>query len=180
MTVAHALLRAATALVSALASLVFVVARAQPVDNTLKKFLQNYQGTPATENDKTTRYFVAFGDLSGDGTPEVIVYLTGPWCGSGGCTALILARNDASYSIVTKITTTWPPIRVLTSTSHAWHDITVWVRGGGIIPGYEAKLRFDGKTYPGNPSMPPASRMTGKVAGRIVISGSEERTPLYP
>jgi hypothetical protein len=177
---AHALLLAASALVPALASLVFVVAKAQAADNTLKKFLQSYQGTPASESEKTTRYFATSIALNGDGRAETVVYLTGPWCGSGGCTVLILARNDTSYRIVTKITTTWPPIQVLPSTSHGWLDIVVWVRGGGIVEGYEAKLCFEGKTYPSSPSMPPASRLTRKVAGQIVISGSEEGVLLYP
>src|ERR1700726_1621183 len=66
------------------------------------------------DDSKSTRYVVIFRDLNGDGRPEAIVFLTGRrWCGSGGCTALVLRERDADWSIVTKITVVHPPIRVL-------------------------------------------------------------------
>lgn len=163
-----------------------VIARGQPAapnstaENLLRSFLQNYDEVLAGGHDRTTRYFAAFVDLNGDGAPEAVVYLSGGgWCGSGGCTMLILARTDSTFRVVTKITITRPPIRVLTSTSRGWHNIAVWVQGGGIRPGYEAELRFDGKAYPSNPSTPPARRMAERAAGQVVIPSSQEGTPLY-
>ena len=127
------------------------------------------------------RYFDAFVDLNGDGKKEAIVYLMGDgWCGSGGCTMLVLASEATSFKVVTEITISRPPIRVLSSTSHGWHNISVWVAGGGIEPAYEAELRFDGKTYPGNPSVAPARRLNGKVQGKIVIPSMQGGTLLYP
>ena len=147
------------------------------VELSLKKFLQNYDDG----DDKTTRYLSAFVDLDGDGKNEAIVYLMGgPWCGSGGCPTLILVRNGVGWKILKYITITGPPIRVLSSTSHGWHDIGVWVQGGGIQPGYEAVLSFDRKTYPGNPSVSPARRLGRKIGGEIVIPSIEGGTPLYP
>jgi hypothetical protein len=145
----------------------------------LKRFLRDYVGNPGSGDDKTTRYFSAFVDLKDDGTREVVVYLASDgWCGSGGCTTLILAPKDSSYKVITKITITQPPIRVLTSRSNGWHDIGVWVQGGGIQPGYEADLPFDGKSYPRNPSTPPARRLIGKVPGEVVVPVEVEGTPL--
>ena len=43
-------------------------------------------------------------------------------------------------------------------------------QGGGIQPGYEAELRFDGKTYPANPSVPPARPLKGKPEGEMLIA----------
>jgi len=147
------------------------------VELSLKKFLQNYDDG----DDKTTRYLSAFVDLDGDGKNEAIVYLMGDTsCGSGGCNTLVLAREGAAWKVVNNITITRPPIRVLSSTSHGWRDISVWVRGGGILPGYEARLSYNGKSYPGNPSVPPASPLRGKVEGIIVIPSIEGGTPLYP
>jgi hypothetical protein len=149
-------------------------------ENLLRAFLRSYLNTPSSEDDKTTCYSAAFVDLNGDGTPEAVVYVTGRgWCGSGGCTTLILARTGSSFRLVTKVTITRPPIRVLANASSGWRDIGVWVRGGGITPGYEADLRFDGKAYPGNPSTPPARRAPVGAAGQVVISSSQEGTPLY-
>jgi hypothetical protein len=155
---------------------------AQPSkEDSLKRFLQNYLRMPVSSAGETTRYFPAFVDLNGDGIQELIVYVTGErWCGSGGCTTLILAAKDSSYRVVTRVTITRPPIRVLKDASNGWRSIAVWVVGGSSEPGYEAELRFDGRTYPSNPSVPPARRLTGRVAGETVVSSSQDGTPLYP
>ena len=92
---------------------------------------------------------------------------------------IILATEGTDYRLVTRSTVTRLPVRVLASKSHEWHDIGVVVAGGGIQPGYEALLPFDGKSYPVDPSMPPARRLDGKVQGRIVISATAEGKPVY-
>jgi hypothetical protein len=141
----------------------------------LKRFLQTF------DDDRTTRYVGASPDLNGDGIPEAVVYLiSNGWCGSGGCTTLVLAKNGDSWRVITKMTITRPPIRVLKNASNGWRSIAVWVQGGGIQPGYEAELRFDGRTYPTNPSMPPARRLAEKVSGDVVVSSMREGKPLYP
>ncbi|GAC1665228.1 MAG: hypothetical protein NVS9B4_20880 [Candidatus Acidiferrum sp.] len=110
----------------------------------------------------------------------MIIYFTDQQsCGSGGCAALILAPKDSSYKVVTKITIARLPIRVLTTKSNGWHDLGVWVQGGGIQPGYEAKLSFNGKKYPGNPSVPPARHLRGKVAGEVVVPITAKGTTIY-
>jgi len=72
----------------------------------------------------------------------------------------------------------WKILHVLERKSDGWHDITVWVQGGGIQPGYEADLPFDGKSYATNPTVPPAHRLSPKTAGRMVISDKAIGTPL--
>ncbi len=130
----------------------------------LRAFLQSF------DNALKDRFVAALADLNGDGTPEAIVYLTSNyWCGSGGCTTLVLVQDADSWRLLTKITITRPPIRVLKTKSNGWRSIGVWVQGGGIQPGYEAELRFDGKTYPTNPSIPPARPLVGKAEGEAVI-----------
>ncbi len=147
----------------------------------LKSFLQSYLGKPypAFEQEGATRYTSAFVDLKGDGTKEVIVYVSGrAWCGSGGCVLLILAPEGMSYRVVTRTTIARPPIQMLNTKSNGWHDISVVVAGGGIA-GYEAILPFDGKTYPSNPSVPPARRSIEKIQGETVISVTAQEQPLY-
>lgn len=172
---------------TAMAGIIFLAAyclaqpQAQPgskQEDSVKKFLQAYVGT--TADDKKTFYFSTFVDLKDDGNREVIVCLTNDgWCGSGGCTTLILAPADSSYRVVKKITVTRPPIRVLTTKSNGWHDIAVQVQGGGITDAYEARLSFDGRAYPGNPSIPPAQRLTEKAEGKVVVPLTAGGTPLY-
>jgi hypothetical protein len=148
-------------------------------EESLKGFLRDQLGNPRFGNDQTTRYVSAFVDLKDDGTQEVIVYITGRnWCGSGGCNMLILAPQSSTYKVLTKTTITQPPIRVLTTKSNGWHDIAVRVEGGGII-GHDAKLSFDGRKYPSNPSVPPAIRVSEEAAGKVVISVETEGQPLF-
>jgi uncharacterized protein YecT (DUF1311 family) len=143
-------------------------------ETSLRDFLQKF------DDDRTTRYSAAFRDLNGDGTPEAIVHLiSNGWCGSGGCNTLVLAHEDSGWRIVANITVTRLPIRVLADTSHGWHDIGVWVQGGGVQRGYEADLPFDGKTYPQNPTLPPARQSSTQISGAIIIASSEVGIPLY-
>jgi len=155
--------------------------RATAEEDEIRRFLVEQFQEPGFSNDKTTKYSYAEVDLNGDGVKEVVVYLTGrDWCGTGGCNTFILARAGSSYKIVTEMTITRPPIRVLANSTHGWHNIGVWVVGGGIQPGYEAELPFDGKTYPTNPSVPPARRAGTKAKGKVVIASSAEGKLLYP
>jgi len=150
-------------------------------ENSLKLFLQNYLRKPLSDDDKTIRYSVAFVDLNGDGKEEAIVYITGRrWCGSGGCVTLILKRKDDSYGVVSRITITRPPIRVFAHATNGWRNLGIWVQGGGINPGYEAELCFDGNSYPRNPSISPARRLQTTEPGEVLIPSTEKGMPLYP
>lgn len=146
----------------------------------LRTFLRDYLEHAHAGKDMTTRYFSALVDLKNDGTQEFIVYVTGQkWCGSGGCRMLVLAPKGASFKVVGETTVTHLPIRELATKSNGWHDIGVWVQGGGIQPGYEAELPFAGDKYPSNPSIPPARRLEGNVVGEVVVPTTAVGKPLY-
>jgi hypothetical protein len=143
-------------------------------EESIRKFLQS------RDDDKTTQYVAAFRDLNGDGKPEAIVYLIGKsWCGSGGCRLFIFQKNGASWKVVTTMTITNPPIRMLDTASNGWHSLGVWVQGGGIQPGYEAELRFNGKSYPKNPTVPPARRAAKNLGGKVLIDSTANPKPLW-
>src|SRR6185312_637047 len=109
--------------------------------------------------DTTTRITSVDVKTYGGNAEENIVYVSGQgWCGSGGCTMLILEPAGSSFKVLSKVTIVQLPIRLLPSVSHAHPDIGVIVSGGGIMPGYEAVLSFDGESYPRNPSLPPARK----------------------
>jgi len=153
-----------------------------PQAESLKVFLQKYLGEPdpGFEREAATRFVSAFVHLKDDGTKEAIVYVSGRgWCGTGGCVMLILAPEGESYRVVTRTTVTGLPIRVLTTKSNGWHDISVVVAGGGIQPAYEAELCFDGTTYPSNPTVIPARRLRGKVHVKTVITVTTRDQALY-
>ncbi len=138
--------------------------------DSLRHFLAHYFRTSTTAEGKVPSYYSAFVDLRDDGSKEAVVYVTGAdYCGSGGCTLLILVPEGASYRIITRTTVTQLPVRVLATKSNGWHDLAVYVYGGGIQRGYEARLPFDGTTYPSNPTMPPAERLGSDVTGTVLV-----------
>lgn len=149
------------------------------LDPALTMFVRSYASkSPAPDED--TRYAYSKVSLSGRKRDEVIVYLMGrQWCGSGGCSALILEPRGSSYRLITKTTITQLPIRVLETQTNQWRDIGVQVSGGGIQKGYEARLRFNGRKYPSNPSVPPALHSHAGTRGGIVIPDSPRTFPLF-
>ena len=141
----------------------------------VKAFLRNYINDPG---NRTTQFSYAPVSL-GDKKQEIFVYLTGPdWCGSGGCTALLLAPVGSSFRVIDKFTLVWLPIRILTSKTNGLNDIALRVRGGGILPGYTAILRFDGRRYPANPSLAPQLPAEQAGTGKTVPL-KEHGAPLY-
>jgi len=91
---------------------------------------------------------------------------------------LILQPNESTIEVLGRVTIVQLPIRLLPSQNYGHPDIGVSVKGGGILPGYEAVLSFDGKSYPGNPSVPPA-RQAAVARGRVIIANLNESVPLY-
>jgi hypothetical protein len=147
----------------------------------LKAFLQKYDKDQGPSADAL--YSLALFDLNNDGNREVLVYLSGSpvWCGTGGCTLLILTPQGNSYSLVTDMSVTRPPISVLPTTTNGWRDLGVWVQGGGIVNGYDVVLKFNGKTYPENPTMPPSEKAERRQPAEILISDPPKNAKeLYP
>lgn len=135
------------------------------MEASLNLFLREY-----SDGDPTDSYPTAFVDLNDDGLNEAIVYVRAQGtCGSGGCRTLILRWNGNSWSIVTDVSITKLPIRVLATKSHGWKDISVVVQGGGIMQPYESVLRFNGTTYPDNPTLRPAKKAKRVPKGKSVI-----------
>jgi hypothetical protein len=147
----------------------------------LHKFLLSYLGA-SDEDRANTRYLSATVDLNGDGQRENVVYLLGnDWCGSGGCTMLILTTQNAHYKVITRATITRLPIRLLSTRTNGWRDLAVTVAGGGILKAYEAKLTFNGRKYPGNPTVAPAVKLPANTPGTILIreDAGSHAIPLY-
>jgi|SRR5579871_475609 len=151
--------------------------RAQSIPAPLIRFLQDYVGSGGAS--KTTEYTAALVDLRDDRTKEAIVYLSSNgWCGTGGCTMLILAPEGTSYRVVTKVPAVRLPIRVLDAKSNGWRDIGVVARKSGVEPLYEAILSFDGNSYP--ISVSEDTESNGKAQGKIVMPSTAKAKPLYP
>jgi len=116
-------------------------------------------------------YVGALHNLNGRGSPEAVVLLTGrQFCGSGGCTLVVLQLEGEDWRLVSKTTLVRPPIRVLQVRHNGWATLGVQVQGGGVAHGYTALLPFQGSAYPANPTVSPAVRSHGKVLGNMLIA----------
>lgn len=148
----------------------------------LKKFLRSYLGPDSGAPDRTTRFTVVTVKTREMAAEEQIVYVSGwAWCGSGGCTLLILEPTDSSFKVLGRVTIVRLPVRLLHTMNHGHPDIGVLVQGGGVQAGYEAVLSFDGVTYPENPSVPPARPVTSSLGKEIIteITQREHSFALY-
>ena len=136
----------------------------------LDSSLENQLREMYSEDDGDVRYFPKSFDLNGDGTPEVIVHVVGPSvCGTGGCETHIFARLGTAYKLISTIDLSRPLVIAALGRSHGWRNLIVFVAGGGNVRGYYAELRFNGKTYPENPTLKPAKRISGKPRGTVLI-----------
>lgn len=147
-------------MLSTAAALLFV-AQVKAEADSVSAFIQGAFGT--------SNYKRADADLNGDGRKEVFAYLTAPdYCGSGGCTLVILSPRANDYRVVMRSTVTQLPIRVLPTSANGWRDVAVMVEGGGVTRPYEARLRFNGRRYPSNPTVQPSSPLR-RASGTVLI-----------
>lgn len=102
----------------------------------------------------------ALVDLNGDGIKDAVVYLTGEWCGSGGCTMRIMKGTQSGFSYLCGTLRVFPPVQLLASKSHGWKSIVVGLRSGG-----SGILKFNGQRYPLSPPdhRAPNSELSGAV-----------------
>ncbi len=145
----------------------------------LKAYLRNYLTLGGRVPPDTSTKITAARVKAENGEPEEVVYVSGQrWCGSGGCTLLILMPSGSSFKLLGKVTLVQLPVRLLSSMRNGRPDIGVTVQGGGVQAGYEAVLSFNGESYPRNPSLPPARKSTA-VQGKVIIANTEGSVSLY-
>jgi hypothetical protein len=148
-------------------------------NETLKPYLRGYLSLGGKVPPDTTTRITTVRVKADNGKAVDVVYVSGEgWCGSGGCTLLILEPIDSSFKVLGRVTIVQLPVRLLPSTKHGHPDIGVTVQGGGVLAGYEAVLSFNGESYPRNPSVPPA-RKTSAIQGKIIVANTDSSVPLY-
>lgn len=101
----------------------------------------------------TSRKFIFFEyDLNGELGKEIFVGLIGPYfCGSGGCTVLLLNPKGV---LITRFTVVDYPIVIDTQKNKGWDNLFMLSSGKYHV------MKFNGKKYPSNPSMQPLLRQT--------------------
>jgi len=101
--------------------------------------------------DNSKKFIFFEYDLNEDGKKEILVGLTGGYfCGTGGCTQLVL---DSQGNVITQFTVSDYPVVIDTNKTNGWKDLFIYSGGKYRI------VKFDGKTYPSNPSILPALKV---------------------
>jgi hypothetical protein len=142
----------------------------------LDRYLKDDRGDDDLQN---LAYGYALVDLNGDGHAEGVVWARdGRICGTGGCNLEVFVHRPSGWKLFSSTTITRPPIRVLSTRTHGWRDLTAWQAGGGIQRPYEARLRFNGKRYRTVGSVDGTDRKQPvPVGGRIIIKDAS--IPLF-
>lgn len=127
-----------------------------------------------SEDDRTTRYYYNYIDLNGDGVNEVLVYIfEGHFCGTGGCDAYLFVKKRSRYVLRNHFEPVRNPIIVSENKTKGWNDLIFFNSGGGIVPGYYSLVRFDGTTYPSNPTIEDqAPSLKKRVRGTAYLVGN--------
>ncbi|MCA0150059.1 hypothetical protein LCD52_14760 [Rossellomorea vietnamensis] len=121
------------------------------------------------QGEDQIQYYYNHIDLNDDQQPETFVYLVGsPLCGSGGCSGALFTNQNGEYKLVTTFSLLRSPVIIENEKTNGWKNMIMYVSGGGIKGGYK-RLRFDGKTYPSNPSVQPDVQK-GKISGVGIIN----------
>jgi hypothetical protein len=93
------------------------------------------------------RYVYGCVDLDADGREEIFVYLLGSiFCGTGGCSLLLLESAEEGYSLVNDFPISRLPVIVSEDRTAGWSDIYRRESGGGAPPSI-VKHTFDGTRY---------------------------------
>jgi len=151
-----------------------------PSDDALVLYLRKYLTNPKMGPDTTTRISPRSIRLRNGSSAAWLVYVTGyGWCGTGGCTLLVLEPDSSLFRVIGRTTIAQLPIRVFSTMTNGHPDIGVRVRGELRHPSYEAVLRFDGTSYPAYPSGPQAARASGSVPGEIIFKDTDVGKLLY-
>lgn len=125
----------------------------------------------------TIRYGYALVDLNDDGRNEAIVWwMSDHNCGSGGCGLEVEVQRHGGWQPLSYSVRTRPPIETLPTKHRGWHDIGVFDAGGGILPGFESRLRFNGREYEGSPTDRPLPK---RNRGRIALTYETANRPLF-
>jgi len=122
------------------------------------------------EESTAPTYKHAFADLNDDGIDDAVVLITdNQYCGSGGCTFVVFQGVAGGFKVVSSSTVTREPILQLPEKKKGWHTLSVLVAGGGA-KSEQVVLRFNGKKYPGNPSMQSKAKGSDLNGAKTLIS----------
>ncbi|CAK6694420.1 hypothetical protein VB734_01650 [Synechococcus sp. BA-124 BA4] len=121
-------------------------------------------------------------DLNGDRRDELVATVIGPYtCGTGGCNAYVFQSGpqNSVLRLVSRMSLFKPPLVVSDQRHNGWRDLISRVRIDAGH-GYYARLPFNGRGYPSNPSAPPAEPLRQAVWGVALLDTNDDASPTHP
>ena len=104
---------------------------------------------------------------------EVVVHVVGStMCGPEGCETLIFTPDGADFRRVATIRLTHAPIRVSSRSTSGWRNLIVSVSAGATRQ-RETELRYDGQSYPTDPTTVPVRRWA-RLTGEVIVPANTE------
>lgn len=150
----------------------------ETVNDTLALNIKDYLNTTLlkpedaraiTSRDKKFQIYQI--DLNNDGKNEIFVNLFTPYfCGSGGCTVLLLSSE---LNPITTFTVTHPPIFAEKATINGWRTLMVKSKEEW------KSLEFNNKTYPANPTIVKKSAFDAPSGNAEIIFSQDEELKTY-
>ncbi|CAK6700984.1 hypothetical protein [Synechococcus sp. CBW1107] len=121
-------------------------------------------------------------DLSGDRQDELVANVIGPYtCGTGGCNAYVFQSGPKGKGLrlVSQMSLFKPPLVVSDQRHNGWRDLISRVRIDAGH-GYYARLPFNGRGYPSNPSSPPAEPLRSALPGVAMLNTDDDARATHP
>lgn len=117
-------------------------------------------------NTSDRMYSYDIYDLNNDNKEEIFIGLISPYfCGTGGCTMLIL---NSDFSLNSKITVVEFPIFISENLNNGWKDLILLSNGNYHL------LKFTGKKYPSNPSVEEVIEINSSINKIELLSNAYE------
>jgi hypothetical protein len=122
-----------------------------------------------TENDRKFQFYKI--DLNDDGKEEYFIrFMSSYFCGTGGCTFLLL---DRYAEVINKFTVMDAPVYISKDKTNGWKKLIVQSEGKF------KELIFDGKSYPSNPSVAPDSKTQPGADFEIIFDDKNQPSKTY-
>jgi hypothetical protein len=139
-----------------------------------------HQRRKACRSSGPLRYAHNRIDLNGDRQDEVVATVIGPYtCGTGGCNLYVFQSSPAGLRPVSRMSLFKPPLVVSDQRHNGWRDLITRVRIDAGH-GHYARLPFNGRTYPSNPSTPPAEPLRRPLPGVALLDTDDDASPTHP
>ncbi|QNO26001.1 hypothetical protein EEB18_014555 [Sphingopyxis sp. OPL5] len=150
---------------------------AEPVARALRAMAE--RSMPNLPRDQTARFWAVKLPCN----EMIVAWLFGRhFCGTGGCNLLVWDASGGRLREIGDVSISWGPVRLLGERHNGRPVFGSWTQGGGIQPGYERAMRFDGNAYPKSMGKEADVRMAVDVPSILLIGEFrklDEGLPLY-